>query len=286
MIDDNSITWLFGIEKYFHFQRRFDQELFIRSLINLKYSDQINKPWKLRDLITLDYSLYPTDSREHRTNIYTKLCVENNITTQEVVYLLSSIWPTDALISKLHHMVALNQGELLATVFSKGQVFSKIWMSEILSKFDLKFDSIILIGGWLAHHTLYLNDVKFTELYSIDPDSSINELIEIVNPGAIVVNKQINECFDFANNITIYGKTILPSLVINTSAEHMDNTWYEKLAPGTKVFIESNDYDIPEHINWCTNLENFAAKYPMQTVYYRGELALSKYKRFALYGIK
>ena len=75
--------------------------------------------------------------------------------------------------------------------------------------------------------------------------------------------------------------------VINTSCEHMDNTWYENLPMGTFVILHQNDYfENEQHSNCCKDLEEVKSKYPMSEVYYEGELDTNLYNRFMLIGIK
>ena len=75
--------------------------------------------------------------------------------------------------------------------------------------------------------------------------------------------------------------------VINTSCEHMDNTWYENLPIGTFVVLQTNDYfSNPQHSNCCKDLEEVKSKYPMQSISYEGELDTHLYNRFMLIGIK
>ncbi len=284
---DNSITWLFGIEKYFYFVQDNDKKDFIRNIINLKYAEQQAKPWSLKKLIEDDYNKYPDALRANRINFYTMVCSTDSVTTEDIVNTLHSIWPEDGVTNKLLDIVKLGRQDILPVIFSKSQVFSKIWMAEILSKFNVNFNNVLLIGGWLTHHSLYLKDINYTKLFSIDPDDTINPLIEIINPSAFVENKPISDCFDDNNNLTFYKKILNPDLVINTSSEHMDNEWFERLQPGTVVFIENNDAsDEEDHINSSETFPDFLRKYPMSTVFYRGELSLQSYKRYALYGIK
>lgn len=282
----DEITWLFGIEKYFHFIQESNKKTFIRNIINLKYADQQSKPWSLKNLISDDYKKYPDASREDRLNFYTNVCSKDEITTEEIIRTITSIWPEDQFIQKLSKIVEIGRGHQLPVIFSKSQVLSKIWMGEILTKFDLNFNNVLLIGGWLTHHSLYLKDINYGKLFSVDPDAEHNPLIEIINPGAYVENKNINECFDSTGNLTFYGKVLEPNLIINTSSEHMSNEWFEKLPEGSLVFIENNSDPSDEHINYSETLPDFLRKFPMTKILYRGEMNFPKYKRYALYGIK
>lgn len=282
----DEITWLFGIEKYFHFIQEADKKTFIRNIINLKYTDHESKPWSLKNLISDDYNKYPDQSRENRLNFYTNVCSKDEVTTAEIIQTLTTIWPEDEFIQKLSKIVEIGRGSELPVIFSKSQVLSKVWMAEILTKFNTNFNNILLIGGWLTHHSLYLKDLNYGKLFSIDPDAEHNDLIEIINPGAYVENKPINECFDLSGNLTFYNKMLEPGLIINTSSEHMDTTWFDKLPEGSTVFIENNSDEIDEHINASATFPEFLAKFPMSKVLYRGEMNFPKYKRYALYGIK
>ena len=77
------------------------------------------------------------------------------------------------------------------------------------------------------------------------------------------------------------------NMVINTSCEHMDNTWFENLPSGTFVVLQTNDYfSNPQHSNCCKDLEEVKSKYPMQSISYEGELDTHLYNRFMLIGIK
>ncbi len=285
-MEANEITWLFGIEKYFHFDQDPDKKIFIRNIINLKYADQQSKPWSLKKLISDDYNKYPDSNRDSRLNFYTNVCSKDEIDTKSIIRTMVSIWPDDEFIQKLAKIVEIEKESLLPVIFSKSQVLSKIWMAEILTKFNLNFNNILLIGGWLTHHSLYLKDINYNKLFSIDPDTNHNSLIEIINPDAYIENKDIKRCFDSAGNLTFYGKILEPDLIINTSSEHMTTEWFEKLPLGSLVFIENNSEISDEHINASETLPDFLRKFPMSTILYRGELNLPAYKRYALYGIK
>jgi len=282
---DDQLSWLFGIEKFFNFINEPEKKNFIRHIINMKYSEPNLKTWPLKDLIASDYELYPSENRSDRLNFYTNICAEDKLVTNELIYIMTSIWPNDVVLKKLHNITSLND-DIIATVFSKSQILSKLWMAEILNKFKLNFDNVLLIGGWLTHHSLFLKDIAYTNLYSIDPDVSINPLVKIMNSNAYVDNKNMEEAFDVNNNIIFNSNILNPDLIINTSAEHMSNTWFEKLQTGSTVLIQSNSSPEYEHINYCENFGVFLKKYPISTVYFRGETVFPKYKRFMIYGIK
>jgi hypothetical protein len=77
------------------------------------------------------------------------------------------------------------------------------------------------------------------------------------------------------------------NLVINTSCEHMDNTWFDKIPEGQLVLLQTNDYfENEQHSNCCKDLEDAKKKYPMQEVLYEGELDTQLYNRFMLIGYK
>lgn len=283
---NDDLSWLFGIEKFFDFVHAPEKKNFVRNIINMKYSESKLKLWPLKELISADYTLYPDDNRSDRLNFYTNICAEDRLDTKELIYIMSLIWPKDQIIDKLHRITLLNSS-ILSTVFSKSQILSKLWMAETLNKSNtLSFNNILLVGGWLTHHSLFLKDIAYNNLYSIDPDASINTLIDIMNPAVHISNKNIEECFDHDNNIIFNDQLLTPDLVINTSAEHMSNDWFEKLKPGTAVLLQSNSSPEYGHINYCADFGVFLKKYPMATLYFRGETVFPKYKRFMLHGVK
>lgn len=286
-MNEDTLVWLFGLEKFFNYINDIEKKKFVRNIINLKYSTGESKPWPLKELISYDYTSCNPQGRDDRLNFYTNICAQNTLITNELINVMYSIWPNDLLIKKLFEINQLTNDTTLTTVFSKSQVLGKIWMAEVLSKFKLDFKNVLLIGGWLTHHDLFLKDLMYKQMYSIDPDMSVNNLAKIMNPGIIIENKSIDECVDDQGNFMLHGQIIDFDLIINTSAEHMDNTWFERLKPGTRVLIQSNSSDfVPEHINPCVNLPEFIKKYPLNESFFRGDMSFPKYKRFMSYGIK
>jgi hypothetical protein len=286
-MNEDKLVWLFGLEKFFNYINEVEKKKFVRNVINMKYSPSELRPWPLKELISNDYLKYPNQGRDDRLNFYTNICARDVLLSDELISVMYSIWPDDMLIKRLFEIKNINGDLTLSTIFSKSQVLGKIWMAEVLSKFKLEFNNVVLIGGWLTHHNLFFKDITYNNLYSIDPDSTVNELAKIMNSNVYIENKSINDSIDEQGNIIFNGNIIDADLIINTSAEHMDNTWFEKLKPGTRILTQSNDYsEIAEHINPCVNLPDFVKKYPLSEIYFRGDMSFPKYKRFMSYGLK
>ena len=67
----------------------------------------------------------------------------------------------------------------------------------------------------------------------------------------------------------------------------MSNEWYNKIPNGSKVLIQSNNFDkIDDHINCVTDIDDMKSKYPMQQILYSNTLKLNLYNRLTLAGIK
>jgi hypothetical protein len=78
-----------------------------------------------------------------------------------------------------------------------------------------------------------------------------------------------------------------PDLIINTSAEHMDEEWFYNIKQDSIIAIQSNNLlDIPEHVNCVTSIDAMKKKFKMSEILYEGELQLQGYKRFMLIGKK
>ena len=76
-------------------------------------------------------------------------------------------------------------------------------------------------------------------------------------------------------------------MIINTSAEHMTDDWFERVPEGCTVAIQTNDFhEITEHINTVSNLIELEDKYKMQEIYYIGERDCDRYNRFMIIGKK
>lgn len=194
---------------------------------------------------------------------------------------------------------------------SRGQVKSKLWLVTELAKIvDGPLGNVVFYGGWynfIAHFLYAQFDVH--KVYSIDLDERVVAPSKRLYPVEVEESRFIPITADVAD-LKWNGKQLYVSqkdwvkyhsdydsnldyqidkinMVINTSCEHMDNTWFENLPDGTFVVLHTNDYfDNEQHSNCCKDLEEAKSKYPMQSIMYEGELETYLYNRFMLIGIK
>jgi hypothetical protein len=83
---------------------------------------------------------------------------------------------------------------------------------------------------------------------------------------------------------------VIGDVVINTSCEHITqeqyDTWLNKLSNNTILVLQSNNYNIPEHIRTAVDLEEFKKQCGLKNMLYSGELHLPMYNRFMIIGTK
>jgi len=202
---------------------------------------------------------------------------------------------------------------------SRGQVKSKLWLvSELAKVVDGPIGNVVFYGGWynfIAHMLFAQFDVS--KIWSLDLDQNVIEPSKRLYPNEVKeerftpITTDVNKIRWNEKNMLTYSADLeakhkeagklLPQdiydnsfidrgkihLVINTSCEHMDNTWYENLPKGTFVLLHQNDYFSNEqHVNCCKDVEDVKKKYPMQSILYEGELDTHLYNRFMLIGVK
>jgi hypothetical protein len=77
-------------------------------------------------------------------------------------------------------------------------------------------------------------------------------------------------------------------IIINTSCEHITQDQYDLWLSGmphdSLIVLQSNNYEIPEHIRIANNLEEFKLQSGLDNILYAGELKLPLYTRFMIIG--
>ena len=189
--------------------------------------------------------------------------------------------------------------------FSRGQIESKLWLVNELNKLDVELGTVFLCAGWYATLAtmLFESNINVDKVRSFDIDPSCVDIAEVFNKPWVMKDwkfkSSIQDIYDINYNQHTYAVkrsdgsqvnlTDSPNTVINTSCEHIENfeEWYAKIPTGKLVVLQSNNYyEVQEHVNCVSSIEEFAVKAPMNNILYSGELELPKYKRFMLIGYK
>jgi hypothetical protein len=187
----------------------------------------------------------------------------------------------------LHHwMQAIRQSpDPIRTMdaFWSGQLKSKEWLISNLRKHVKKFVTVDIHGGWVGvlASMLFQSDVPILSIRSIDIDPSCEPIAFNMNKMEEMVGKFRAVTADMCS---IRSDA---DVVINTSCEHITQEQYELwlsgIAHNTLLVLQSNDYNIPEHVRIAKNLNEFKEQSGIN-VLWAGELELPLYKRFMLIG--
>jgi len=183
--------------------------------------------------------------------------------------------------------------------FSLGQLASKAWlMQQLYHVIPLKSNATVgLFGCWIGALVPFLhNAFTIKRIYGFDLDSESVALSERFNEKHVQdswkykgVVADVSLLTTSALEFETGGELIdlKPDWVINTSCEHMNNNWFESADSEQLIIMQSNNSpDFDGHINTCTDIEHFKAKYPMSKTHFVGELTTPAYTRFMQIGYK
>jgi hypothetical protein len=178
--------------------------------------------------------------------------------------------------------------------FWSGQLKSKEWLINSLAHViypernkELDFPiSVDVHGGWVGTlaSMLFQSVIPIKHIRSIDIDPSCESIATVMNKKEEIEGRFRAVTADMC---TIRSDT---DVVINTSCEHITQDQYDLWLSGmpynTLFALQSNNYDIPEHIRIAKNLDEFKKQSGLGNILYAGELNLPKYCRFMIIGKK
>lgn len=193
-------------------------------------------------------------------------------------------------LNHLHHyMNAIRQSsDPLRTLdaFYRGQIQSKLWLIENLKKHIDKEITIEIHGGWvgLLASLIFQSIEQIKHITSIDIDKECEKIAMELNHIEVIENrfvaKTINMC-EFKSNSDV---------VINTSCEHISeidySKWLSNINKNQLLVLQSNNYQITEHIRIAKNLNHFKSQSNISNVLFEGEIVLPLYTRYMIIGTK
>jgi hypothetical protein len=169
--------------------------------------------------------------------------------------------------------------------FWQGQLKSKEWLIEKLSATIVNPVSIEIHGGWVGvlASMLFQSSIPIKRIYSLDIDPTCEPIATMMNKGEEIAGRFQASTGNMCNLISFVD------VVINTSCEHITQEQYEiwlgKRQDNQLLILQSNNYNIPEHIRTASSVDNFAEQCKIK-VQWSGTLNLPKYDRYMLIGTK
>jgi hypothetical protein len=263
----------FGLEEYLKFKKNDEQISFLRDFVKILDSEDIEKS-------ILEYCIKHLNEKDTSDKIFRSIFDYKKKINDDAIY--------DAM--------------------SRSQIKSKIWLVEELSKIEIDYLNVAVMAGWFGQiKTIYDKRLTYSKMRIIELDKEACETSDYIfnitnleNYKVKSVNANINELTLHKNGYewnvenfkegTKYSEKFLPDLIINTSAEHMTEEWFnqirfKELESDPIVAIQSNNlFDIPEHINCVHSVDHMKKKFPMKEILFEGELQLKGYKRVMLIG--
>lgn len=167
--------------------------------------------------------------------------------------------------------------------FWSGQLKSKEWLIDNLRNHISTFVSVDIHGGWVGvlASMLFQSDMPIKNIRSIDIDPTCEPIAAMMNKGEEMVGKFRAVTADMC---AIRSDA---DVVINTSCEHITqddyDLWLSGMPHNALFVLQSNNYNIPEHVRTAHDLEQFKTQCDIN-VLWAGELELPLYKRFMVIG--
>ena len=168
--------------------------------------------------------------------------------------------------------------------FWSGQLNSKEWLITNLRKNVKKVVSIDIHGGWVGvlASMLFQSDIYIKHIRSVDIDPTCESIANMMNK-----KEEIAGMFRAVTSDMCEIRSDA-DVIINTSCEHITQDQYELWVSGmprnSLLVLQSNNYNINEHVRIANNLDEFKDQCQLGSILYAGELDLPLYKRFMIIG--
>jgi hypothetical protein len=169
--------------------------------------------------------------------------------------------------------------EEVRDAFHTNQIVSKNQAIAAFSSLPAADRNVLYIGSWIGFLTHYICDNY--------PRCTVTELD--IDVRCKLISQRFNEQFtnyitSYTSDVECFGYFENYDTVINLSCEHIASNWIDKLQKGTTVVLQTNNFEIPEHVNTCKTLDEMREKYQLSETYYADATVLNAYTRFTLAG--
>jgi hypothetical protein len=167
--------------------------------------------------------------------------------------------------------------------FWQGQLKSKEWLIANLRKHVNKFVSIDIHGGWVGvlASMLFQSDIYIKNIRSVDIDPTCESIATMMNKKEEMAGKFRAVTADMC------AMRSDADVIINTSCEHITqdqyDLWLSGMPHNSLLVLQSNNYDIPEHVRIAKDIEHFIEQSQVK-VQWAGELKLPLYTRYMIIG--
>jgi len=206
----------------------------------------------------------------------------NRFNPERAIHFMHELYDTedDNFFGMFMGAVVENKEVNYVDALSKFQVESKTWLIDELAKLN-KHENTLFIGGWLGISSMWLGRTGVAnKITNLDLDADAIKFSDKLNAANFHYKEGIVSDIS-EHDLSQYD------LIINTSAEHMDDSWFERVPTGATVAIQTNDFhEITEHINTVNDLTELREKYIMSEIYYIGVRDCDRYNRFMIIGKK
>lgn len=169
--------------------------------------------------------------------------------------------------------------------FWKGQLQSKEWLIENLKAHTKHDVSIDIYGGWVGvlASMLFQSTISIKHIRSIDIDPECESICTLMNKHEVMQNRFRAITADMC---VVRSDA---DVIINTSCEHITQEQYDLWLSGhpnnSLLVLQSNNYQIDEHIRPASSLEDFKEQSDLN-ILWEGKLPLPLYERYMLIGYK
>lgn len=288
--------WLYGIEEYLKFDEHPDYDRFIRIRDALLHGEY----WSIRDLVLQEIKRGDFELTEQFVNTILLHYLHQDLTDidhRQVIQYVSHCIDSEFVRNISSWSIKWGPKANLTDHFSRGQIASKTWMVKELRNIidNRKLGNVVMYGGWYATIAAVLfQNFDIVKYYNLDMDDAVLKIADDFNYRTKNHGKfesmycDVNQLVYCERSVKLpNGVNVEPTVVINTSCEHMTDEWFYNLPDGQFVVLQTNNYFSNEqHINCVNNVQEALDKYRFTDVLYAGELDNMIYDRYMIIGIK